>query len=112
VRIVKGKGEILINKKALGDYFVLERLRAVILSPMKKLDLIDKFNVSVNVKGGGISAQAEAVRHGLSRALVIFDAELKGRLRGFGFLTRNPRMVERKKYGLKKARRAPQWAKR
>jgi small subunit ribosomal protein S9 len=87
-------------------------LRETALAPLNNLKLADKFDVTIKVVGGGIHAQAEAVRHGLARALVLSDAGLKKRLRGLGFLTRDPRMVERKKYGLKKARRAPQWQKR
>ena len=112
VRIAPGKGEILINSKEAKDYFCMESLRQTISSPLENLKMADKFSVSANVSGGGINAQAEAFRLGLSRALVLLSPDLKKPLRGFGFLTRDSRMVERKKYGLKKARRAPQWQKR
>jgi len=112
VRLLKGEGTVLINGKNIDDYFALSRLRETALAPLNNLKLADKFDVTIKVVGGGIHAQAEAVRHGLARALVLSDAGLKKRLRGLGFLTRDPRMVERKKYGLKKARRAPQWQKR
>jgi len=112
VRLLRGEGNVLINGKNIDDYFALSRLRETALAPLNNLKLADKFDVTIKVVGGGIHAQAEAVRHGLARALVLSDAGLKKRLRGLGFLTRDPRMVERKKYGLKKARRAPQWQKR
>ncbi|MEK7546761.1 MAG: 30S ribosomal protein S9 [Patescibacteria group bacterium] len=112
VRITKGGGTVVVNGKKAGEYFNTPLFGQMASSPLDKLAISDKFNVSVKVSGGGINAQAEAVRLGLARALVVFDSELKGKLRAFGFLTRDPRMVERKKYGLKKARRAPQWKKR
>ncbi len=112
VRITAGHGKFLVNGKELKDYFTLARLVMIAASPLEQLQLIKNFDVSVHVSGGGISAQAEAVRHGLSRAIVITDAAWKPRLRAVGFITRDSRMVERKKYGLRKARRAPQWAKR
>ena len=112
VRISAGHGKIAINQKDLSKYFSLPRLREAAVSPLNSLKLSNKFDINGKVVGGGIKAQAEAFRHGLSRALVIFDGDLKKRLRSFGFLTRDSRMVERKKYGLKKARRAPQWKKR
>lgn len=112
VRLLKGHGGITVNERSISNYFPLERFRSVIMAPFEKLKLGEKFDISVHVAGGGIAAQADAIRHGISRALVVFDPELKKRLRHLGFLTRDPRMVERKKYGLKKARRAPQWAKR
>ena len=111
VRIYKGKGDFLVNEKPLKDYFKFERFIKTILSPFELLKIKDIYFV-VKVKGGGIMAQSEAIRHGLSRALVKFDDSFKKILREAGFLTRDPRMVERKKYGLKKARRAPQWQKR
>ena len=88
------------------------RLVTAALSPLEHLKIAKNYDVSVHVSGGGINAQAEAIRHGLSQAIVTIDAQWKPRLRAMGFMTRDPRMVERKKYGLKKARRAPQWAKR
>lgn len=112
VRLVSGKGEAKINDKSMDKYFGLARLRDLAVSPLKELNVADKFHMTVKVVGGGVKAQAEAVRHGIARALVEHDAELKPKLRVLGFLTRDPRMVERKKYGLKKARRSPQWAKR
>lgn len=112
VRISKGSGKVFINKRSLDDYFRLERLRKVPLAPLQALKLSDKNDVSVVVRGGGVKAQAEAIRLGLARALVSMNPNFKKRLRVLGFLTRDPRMVERKKYGYKKARRAPQWQKR
>jgi len=112
VRLISGHGEFFVNKIKLADYFRVPRLRATALNPVEKLKLSDKFDVSAKVSGGGIVAQAEAVRLGLSRALALKNADFKKRLRKLGFLTRDSRMVERKKYGLKKARRAPQWQKR
>ncbi|MBM3257732.1 MAG: 30S ribosomal protein S9 [Candidatus Nealsonbacteria bacterium] len=101
-----------INGKTSENYFPTKDLQRIILSPLSLADSSDKFQVSVKVRGGGISSQAEAVRHGLSRALVLFDPELRKRLKQAGFLKRDPRMRERKKFGLKRARRAPQWQKR
>lgn len=112
VRITNGKGGMVVNGKDVAAYFPIARFRDMALAPLSALKQEDAFNVSAKVTGGGIHAQAEAVRHGLSRALVLMNEEFKKRLRGLGFLTRDPRMVERKKYGLKKARRAPQWQKR
>ncbi len=112
VRLTKGKGEITVNSKKLEAYFSLARLRMVLEAPLERLKLRDTVNVSAKVSGGGLSSQAEAIRHGIARALLLQTPELRVQLRAFGFLTRDSRMVERKKYGLKKARRAPQWAKR
>ncbi len=103
---------MIVNGKDVKKYFSLPRHVGSALSPLDQLKLADKFDVSVHVSGGGINAQAEAIRHGLSRAIVLTDIEWKPRLRAMGFMTRDSRMVERKKYGLRKARRAPQWAKR
>jgi small subunit ribosomal protein S9 len=111
VRISAGKGTVTVNGKDVKAYFVLPRLVAVARSPLDQLKLVD-LDMSVKVVGGGIHAQAEAIRLGLSRAIVLKDAEWKPRLRTIGFMTRDSRMVERKKYGKKKARRSPQWAKR
>ena len=111
VRITVGSGKMTVNGKEPKQYFVLPRLLAIALAPLRELKLED-IDVSVKIGGGGISAQAEAVRHGISRAIVVRAPEWKSRLRAMGYLTRDSRMVERKKYGLKKARRAPQWAKR
>lgn len=112
VRLSQGKPSFHVNDKGFDQYFTLPRLRELALASLKNLKMEDKFIMTAKVVGGGVKAQAEAIRHGIARALVKHDAELKTRLRGEGFLTRDPRMVERKKYGLKKARRAPQWAKR
>ena len=112
VRLFKGKGDVLVNNKAPQEYFPVARLLKSVLAPFEDLKLSNTFNIIAHVKGGGIAAQAEAIRHGIARALALAEPELKKRLRHIGFLTRDPRMVERKKYGLKKARRAPQWAKR
>ena len=110
VRITPGTAEGNVNDKPLTAYFQLARLAALAASPLAVAG--SKLTFTAKVHSGGIQAQAEAVRHGLSRALVILDAELKKQLRVSGFLTRDPRMVERKKFGFKKARRAPQWQKR
>lgn len=112
VRIQKGKGGITVNERTLESFFPVERLRTTVVMPLAKTGFEGTFAVSAQVKGGGVNAQAEAIRHGLARALVLFQSDLKGQLRTLGFLTRDARMVERKKYGLKKARRSPQWSKR
>ena len=113
VRISSQKEKsFIINTKPLEDYFPLKNLQKIVLSPLNLADCLDKFQVSAKVKGGGMTSQAEAIRHGLSRALVLFDAELRKQLKKAGFLKRDPRMKERKKFGLKRARRAPQWQKR
>ena len=112
VRVTKGKGDAKVNDKAAKEYFFTSNLLNTALSPLAELKLSGDYDMEVHVKGGGINAQADAVRHGLARALVIIDEELRHRLHALGYLTRDPRMVERKKYGLKKARRAPQWKKR
>ena len=108
----RGKKEILINDKPYREYFPTKELQEIIISALEKMKALEKFNVSVKVKGGGFHSQAEAVRHGISRALVKFNLDFKKRLRRVGFLTRDPRMRERKKFGLKRARRGPQWSKR
>jgi len=112
VRISIGKGQITVNDQDLKKYFKISRLEKSITAPLDNLKLDGKFNLRAKVNGGGLKAQAEAVRLGLARALVRSDEGLKKRLRNLGFLTRDSRMVERKKPGLKKARRAPQWKKR
>ncbi len=112
VRITKGTGAFIVNGKKSGEYFNMPLFDTMASSPLEKMALSGKFNISAKVSGGGVNAQAEAVRLGLARALVVNDAEARSKLRTLGFLTRDPRMVERKKYGLKKARRAPQWKKR
>lgn len=112
VRLSGGHGAFLVNVKPLKEYFKMARLEFLASVPLLKLKLSDKYDVSAKVSGSGINAQAGAVRLGLSRALAEKNPDFKKRLRKLGFLTRDARMVERKKYGLKKARRAPQWAKR
>lgn len=112
VKVSKGKGSLTVNGEAAADYFTVPRLLKTALAPLESLKLEDKITATAKVLGGGVKAQAEAVRHGLALGLSLMDEELKPRLRALGYTTRDPRMVERKKYGLKKARRAPQWAKR
>lgn len=112
VRIYEEKGDFIVNDKPLNKYFTIQRFIKTAIAPLELLKLKDKFSVTAKVVGGGIMAQAEAVRHGLARALVKYDESFKKLLRQAGFLTRDPRMVERKKYGLKKARKSPQWQKR
>ncbi len=112
VRITGGKGEFDVNGQAPDKYFRTVRFAFYATAPISKLKLENKYSVNAKVSGGGIRAQAEAVRMGLARALAEKNPDFKVRLRKLGFLTRDSRMVERKKYGLKKARRAPQWAKR
>ncbi len=109
---VSGKKEVIINDKDYKEYFTIDELRETCIAPLKKMKYMDKFRVVVKVSGGGINSQAEAVRLGVSRALILFNEEFKKRLRKAGFLTRDPRQRERKKFGLKRARRAPQWKKR
>ncbi len=107
-----GKGEIVINKRPIDEYFGLETLKVIVRQPMVATDTVDKYDVLVNVHGGGYTGQAGAIRHGISRALLQVDADYRPVLKKAGFLTRDPRMKERKKYGLKAARRAPQFSKR
>ena len=108
----QGQKEILINDKPLEKYFPGQELQQIVNIALDKMNCLDKFRVLIKVKGGGLHAQAEAIRHGISRALVKFNAEFRKRLKKAGFLTRDSRMRERKKFGLKRARRAPQWQKR
>lgn len=112
VYLVPGTGKITINKKDIDDYLPLETLKVVVRQPLVATETADKFDVLVNVKGGGLAGQAGAIRHGISRALLEVDSDFRPTLKSAGFLTRDPRMKERKKYGLKKARRAPQFSKR
>ena len=112
VYLVPGKGEITINKRSIDDYFGLETLKVIVRQPLAATDTVDKFDVIVTVKGGGYTGQAGAVRHGIARALLQADADYRPTLKKAGYLTRDPRMKERKKYGLKAARRAPQFSKR
>jgi small subunit ribosomal protein S9 len=107
-----GGGEILINEKPYKNYFPNLDLQQIVSASLKKMKALDRFKVLVKVKGGGFHAQAEAVRHGIARALVEFNPDFRKRLRKAGYLTRDARMRERKKFGLKRARRAPQWQKR
>ena len=107
-----GKGAFIVNKRDLEDYFGLETLKMAAKAPLVLTGLEDKFDVHVNVYGGGFTGQAGAIRHGVSRALLQADEDLRPALKQAGFLTRDPRMKERKKYGLKAARRAPQFSKR
>ena len=112
VYLVPGKGDITINKRTIDEYFGLETLKTIVRQPLVATESVDKFDVLVNVHGGGYTGQAGAVRHGIARALLKADAEFRPTLKKAGFLTRDPRMKERKKYGLKAARRAPQFSKR
>ena len=116
VRLFSGPGgkqkTIIVNGKDYKEYFKIPKHQMIVMSPLKLVGVLDKMGITVKVEGSGIGAQAEAVRHGLSRALILFNEEFKKVLRHAGFVTRDARMVERKKYGLKKARRAPQWQKR
>lgn len=112
VRLVPGSGKVVVNKRDIENYFGLETLRVIVNQPLVLTGTKDKLDVLVNVYGGGFTGQAGAIRHGITRALVKADEALKPELKKAGFLTRDPRMKERKKYGLKKARRAPQFSKR
>ncbi|MBO4877374.1 MAG: 30S ribosomal protein S9 [Ruminococcus sp.] len=112
VRIYPGSGNVTINGRGIDDYFGLETLKLIVRQPLALTENTDKFDVVCTVAGGGVTGQAGAIRHGISRALLEFDAELRPTLKKAGFLTRDPRMKERKKYGLKAARRAPQFSKR
>ena len=112
VRLYPGTGSITINGRSIDEYFGLETLKLIVNQPFGVTELVGKFDVVCTVKGGGISGQAGAIRHGVARALLQSDAELRPALKKAGFLTRDPRMKERKKYGLKAARRAPQFSKR
>ena len=112
VYLVPGNGKITINKKDMDQYFGLETLKIIVRQPLEATNTLDKYDVLVNVRGGGFTGQAGAIRHGIARALLNVDADFRPTLKKAGFLTRDPRMKERKKYGLKKARRAPQFSKR
>ncbi|MBQ3544865.1 MAG: 30S ribosomal protein S9 [Lachnospiraceae bacterium] len=112
VYLVPGKGDIIINKRTIDDYFGLETLKVIVRQPLVATETLGKYDVLVNVHGGGYTGQAGAIRHGISRALLKVDGEFRPVLKKAGFLTRDPRMKERKKYGLKAARRAPQFSKR
>lgn len=112
VRLVPGDGKIIVNDRELLEYFGRQTLATIVKQPLVLTETLNRFDVIVKVQGGGVSGQAGAVRHGVSRALLKADLELRPTLKKAGFLTRDPRSVERKKYGLKKARRAPQFSKR
>ena len=112
VYLVPGTGKITINKRDIDEYLGLETLKLIVRQPLVATENTEKFDVLVNVKGGGYSGQAGAIRHGIARALVQADADFRPTLKVAGFLTRDPRMKERKKYGLKADRRAPQFSKR
>ena len=112
VYLVPGTGKITINKRDIDEYLGLDTLKVIVRQPLVATDTANKFDVIVNVRGGGYTGQAGAIRHGLSRALLQYDENLRPLLKKAGFLTRDPRMKERKKYGLKGARRAPQFSKR
>jgi small subunit ribosomal protein S9 len=112
VYLLPGTGKIIINKREMDDYFGLDTLKLIVSQPLALTETQDKFDIMVNVKGGGFTGQAGAIRHGISRALLHADADYRPTLKKAGFLTRDPRMKERKKYGLKAARRAPQFSKR
>ncbi|WP_244834386.1 30S ribosomal protein S9 [Clostridium sp. BJN0001] len=112
VILVPGNGKVVVNKRDIETYFGLETLRVIVNQPLVLTATKDKFDVLVNVHGGGFTGQAGAIRHGIARALVKSDEALKSDIKKAGFLTRDPRMKERKKYGLKKARKAPQFSKR
>lgn len=112
VYLLPGKGKITINKRDMDEYFGLDTLKVIVRQPLVLTENQDKFDVMINVRGGGFTGQAGAIRHGISRALLQADADYRPALKKAGFLTRDPRMKERKKYGLKAARRAPQFSKR
>ena len=112
VYLLPGTGKITVNKKEIDEYFPMETLKVIVRQPLELTGNLSKYDVKANVYGGGFTGQAGAVRHGISKALVQSDEELRPALKKAGFLTRDPRMKERKKYGLKKARKAPQFSKR
>ena len=112
VRVYPGTGKITINDRSIDDYFGLETLKLIVRQPLAPTGTTEKFDIVCRVNGGGVTGQAGAIRHGLSRALLQYDEALRPALKKAGFLTRDPRMKERKKYGLKGARRAPQFSKR
>lgn len=112
VYLMPGTGKVTINKRDIDDYFGLETLKVIVRQPLAATETVDKFDILVNVCGGGTTGQAGAIRHGVARALCQADADYRPILKKEGFLTRDPRMKERKKYGLKAARRAPQFSKR
>ena len=112
VRLYKGTGKVTINDRTIDDYFGLETLKLIVRQPLVTTGTLSKVDVEAKVAGGGVSGQAGAIRHGIARALLLLDENFRAPLKAAGFLTRDPRMKERKKYGLKAARRAPQFSKR
>lgn len=112
VRLIPGNGKIIINRRSIDEYFGYETLKTVVRQPLVLTETEGKYDIIVNCKGGGFTGQAGAIRHGIARALVKADEDLKAPIKKAGYLTRDPRMKERKKYGLKAARRAPQFSKR
>jgi len=112
VRLIEGKGNITVNGKELKEYFPVDVMQTVVCQPLVLVDATNKYDIIINVIGGGLSGQAGACRHGIARALVASNETYKAAIKAAGFLTRDPRMKERKKYGLKKARKAPQFSKR
>ena len=112
VYVMPGTGNITINKRDIDDYFGLETLKVIVRQPLETIGATDKFDIKISVHGGGYTGQAGAIRHGIARALLTVDADYRPVLKKAGYLTRDPRMKERKKYGLKAARRAPQFSKR
>lgn len=107
-----GDGNLVINDKSYKEFFPLLALQRIVEAPLSRLKSLNRFRATIKVRGGGIRGQADAIRHGISRALVVFDSNFRKKLKKAGYLTRDQRQVERKKFGLKKARRAPQWTKR
>lgn len=112
VYIQRGSGNIVVNKKPVDEYFGRETARMIVRQPLEEVEMVDKMDINVNVDGGGNSGQAGAIRHGITRALMSYDEELRSSLRKAGFVTRDAREVERKKVGLKKGRKRPQYSKR
>lgn len=112
VRLYEGSGKITVNGRDIDEYFGLETLKLIVRQPLGLTETTEKFDIVCNVGGGGVTGQAGAIRHGVSRALLLFNPDFRSALKKAGFLTRDPRMKERKKYGLKAARRAPQFSKR
>lgn len=112
VRLVEGKGNITINGRSMDEYFGIETLKVIVKQPLTDTNTLEKYDVICKVQGGGFTGQAGAIRHGIARALLEANAEYRPTLKSNGYLTRDPRMKERKKYGLKKARKAPQFSKR
>jgi small subunit ribosomal protein S9 len=112
VYLTEGRGDILVNNRSLNDYFGRETSRMIVLQPFEVTNTSGRFDASVNVHGGGISGQAGAIRHGITRALMLANAEFRSPLKKAGYVTRDPRAVERKKYGRHKARKRPQYSKR